>query len=231
MTKNKTLGKFIVVLGIIMSFSCTNRQPATYQSSDSGDTIITEIREEIPNVRVSNFKFPTEKIADKSANMYEALGLLYGYFTDDLQWKYSKECLEYGNFDEESNWRQRSIRLSTNKLTFDDGIQLFYNIYLDNKKLNIKHNSLFNNDLKIWYAVFKTKEKFEDAEEQQVITFCRVIEKNNYIQLIVDYDYWRDYDEITKYINKIIKNRNYHDAIWEQEISQEKQFFINEKNL
>ena len=230
--KNITLFIFVT----IFLFACTHtgkHNNGIILQEDNGSTDLIESEESDSDISnyVSDFKFPTEKIADKDENMYEALSFLYEYFSDSLKWIRSKEFLQYGNHGEEEFWRQGSIRLSINKLTFDDGIRLFYHIYLTDKDVEIKHNKMVNDDVKIWYAVFKTKEKFQKAGEKPIITFCRVIEKNNYIQLIVDFGYWRDYDEITNYLNKIIKNRNYNDRIWKEEISLEEQYLIIEENL
>jgi hypothetical protein len=215
----KKITLFVSVIVFLFACTQTGTQNDTALQEDNSSTELSENGEsendliESTNSSVSGFKFPTEKIANKSTDMYQAMNLLYKYFSDSLKWRDPKDFLSYNDSDEESYWRQSSFRLSTNKLTFDDGIQLFYNIYITDKKVDIQHNYLFNDDIKIWYAIFENTENFK---KRQFITFCRVIEKDNYIKLIVDYDYWRGYDEITAYLNKTIKNKNYNDEKWDE---------------
>ena len=228
----KRITLFTTAMIIFSACTHSEKKNNALQENDSAIVLIDSTKldsdeTEFSNNSVSDFKFPTAKIAAKSGNMYMALTYLFDYFVDSLKWEpYTNDFFEYGNSDEESSWKQRAIFVSTKKLTFDDGIQLLYKIYLTDKQLDIKYNTLSNTDTKIWYAVFT--EKMRGGKGNKTTTFCRVIEKDNYIQLIVDCDYdWRDYEEITRLLNKIIKERDYNDFFWKQEVSLEEQYIDN----
>lgn len=205
---------------------------------------VEETEQQIPSTYLSKFRFPYVKEGkdlggidafgkDSAGDNSFEKGWLYSlhsfndllvFFFDSLGWESfpEEDFLTYGTYDEESYHQQYVCRISPDYITFFTAVQLFYHIAnLSDKHLIKQQDYLYNDDVKIWYTIYKSP----NNNEHEV--FCRVIEKDGYIQMAIDYELYYDqaqYGVLSEALGKVLKNKAYDEAFWGWTISFDGQF-------
>ena len=151
---NKTLVKFIVLIGLIISFSCSNKQSEANQSSNLCDTVIKNVHGETDN---EDFE-QTDNSTVQSNESYNSAGtIMYKGLT--LEEAYSKFCKNYPEI----------AKHLPKQLTSDDKI---YISNIDDENVEIIYRPLVDEDglfIKLSYRNGVTTLDFKYANDDILI--------------------------------------------------------------
>lgn len=189
-----------------------------------------------PSFMFSNFKFPYTKDRYSLKRVYSegytsggrtgtkidppgSAQDIFGWQKDSLGWRSSKDLIGLSNFDGESGWIIKGVRISSDSLSFNAAVHLFfYCAALYDEGLELQQNFMHSPDVKIWYATYILPPYNKEG-------FCRVIEKDGYVQILAedrtvcDQSVHFEYNSFTERIRKALSLGEFTDRNWMDFIS------------
>ncbi len=201
---------------------------------------IEEHNKKIPSLFLSHFEFPyvgegrdirriqsDGKVRGGRSGIYvdlpDAISNFFLYMRDTIGWQRNKGFMSLSDFDGESGWIKKGVRISSDSLSFYAAVQLFFHIaHPYHKDFELRKNYLFNDVVNIWYATFEIPQFNTEG-------FCRVIERNGFVQILAEYIMAEEafsYDEWTNLIEEVISKGDYNSNEWKEIISGDGHFEV-----